>query len=137
MNKLALLFAFSLNVICFSQKIIINVDEIQSFYGDTSQNMNEIFNNVSYTTQPESKNCKYVINTSDYTVDFYRDNVLYTTEPIEIEFVNNHMVVKILEFGFNIGLIIDYNVESVVFYDIRPSYVEYMKFTKFEIVKSD
>jgi hypothetical protein len=137
MNKLALLFAFSLNVICFSQKIIINVDEIQSFYGDTSQNMNEIFNNVSYTTQPESKNCTYVINTSDNTVDYYRDTVLYTTEPIEIEFVNNHMIVRILEYGFNVGLIINFNVESVVYYDIRPSYVEYMKFTKFEIVKSD
>lgn len=137
MNKLALLFAFSLNVICFSQKIIINVGEIQSYYGDTSQNMNEIFNNVSYTTQPESKNCKYVINTSDYTVDFYRNNVLQTTEPIEIEFVDNHMIVRILEYGFNLGLIINFNVESVVYYDIRPSYVEYIKFTKFEIVKSN
>lgn len=70
-------------------------------------------------------------------MDFYRDNVLYTTEPIEIEFVNNHMIVRILEYGFNLGLIINFNVESVVYYDIRPSYVEYMKFTKFEIVKSD
>jgi len=137
MKKLALLFAFGLNVICFSQTIIIQVDEIQSFYGDTSQNINEIFNNVSYITQPESKNCKYVINTSDYTVDFYRNSVLQTTEAIEIEFVNNHMIVRILEFGFNIGLIIDFNVESVVFYDIQPSFVEYMKFTKFEIVKSN
>ena len=137
MNKLALLFAFGLNVICFSQTIIIQVDEIQSFYGDTSQNINEIFNNVSYITQPEFKNCKYVINTSDHTVDFYRDNVLQTTKTMEIEFVNNHMIVQILEYGFNVGLIINFNHESVVFYDIRPSFVEYMKFTKFEIVKSN
>jgi hypothetical protein len=74
---------------------------------------------------------------SNNFVDFYRNDILEFSSPITINFDNKFVIVDLLENGFDVGLIVnlDVNNESVVLYDKRPPFVEYMKFTKFQIVK--
>jgi len=137
MKKLFLTFGLLLSTLSFSQTLVIQVDEVQSYYGDTTQTIYDVLNGQTYDYTPTTKNCRYVINMSNNFVDFYRNDILESSSPITINFDNKFVIVDLLENGFDVGLIVnlDVNNESVVLYDRRPSFVEYMKFTKFHIVK--
>jgi hypothetical protein len=137
MKTLFLTFGILFSTLSFSQTLIIQVDEVQSYYGDTTQTIYDVLNGQTYDYTPTTKNCRYVINMSNNFVDFYRNDILESSSPITINFDNKFVIVDLLENGFDVGLIVnlDVNNESVVLYDRRPSFVEYMKFTKFQIVK--
>ena len=137
MKTLFLTFGILFSTLSFSQTLIIQVDEVQSYYGDTTQAIYDVLNGQTYDYTPTTKNCRYVINMSNNFVDFYRNDILESSSPITINFDNKFVIVDLLENGFDVGLIVnlDVNNESVVLYDKRPPFVEYMKFTKFQIVK--
>ena len=137
MKTLFLTFGILFSTLSFSQTLIIQVDEVQSYYGDTTQTIYDVLNGQTYDYTPTTKNCRYVINMSNNFVDFYRNDILESSSPITINFDNKFVIVDLLENGFDVGLIVnlDVNNESVVLYDKRPPFVEYMKFTKFQIVK--
>jgi len=137
MKTYLLLILLSFSFFYFSQTLIIQVDEVQSYYGDTTQTIYDVLNGQTYDYTPTTKNCRYVINISNNFVDFYRNDILEFSSPIKINFDNKFVIVDLLENGFDVGLILnlDVNYESVVFYDRRPPFIEYMKFTKFQIVK--
>ena len=136
MKILLLTLSLCFCVLTFSQQLIIQVDEVQSYYGDTSQTLEEVLNGQLHDDIPVPKNCRYVINTAKPSVAFYRDDVLEISSPVKITYDQDYMVIDLLEIGFDIGLIVNLTNESILLYDNRPPYVEYMKFTKCQIIKS-
>jgi len=127
------LFLFS---IFFSQNIIIEVYETQSFYGDTSQKIDEIFDSNLYDKILPA-GCKYFINTTQNYLDFYRNDTLKMTYPIKTSKNQNFIQINILVKGFNVGLILNLDPfnEIVAYFNIQESYVIYNKFIKYKIIK--
>ena len=91
------LFFFS---VYFSQTLIIQVDEVQSYYGDTTQTIHDVLNGQTYDYTPTTKNCRYVIDMSNNFVDFYRNDILESSSPITINFDNKFAIASLARAGF-------------------------------------
>ena len=138
MKKLLLFACLSITSIAFNQTIVIQVNEVQSFYGDPTWSIEQVVNDPYFVESPRRVNVKYIINFNTGVVEFYRDGEMIVETPVQILTQDGVSIVKILEAGFDIGLIIDlrFESESVTFYQYGSSDIEYMKFTNFQIIKA-
>ena len=138
MKKLLLFACLSIASLAFNQTIVIQVNEVQSFYGDPTWSIEQVVNDPYYFESSRCVNVKYIINFNTGVVEFYRDGEMIVETPVQILTQDGVSIVKILEAGFDIGLIIDlrFESESVTFYQYGSSDIEYMKFTNFQIIKA-
>ena len=138
MKKLLLFACLSITSLAFNQTIVIQVNEVQSFYGDPTWSIEQVVNDPYYVESPRRVDCKYIINFNTGVSKFYRDGEMTEETPAQILTQDGVSIVKILEAGFDIGLIIDlrFESESVTFYQYGSSDIEYMKFTNFQIIKA-
>lgn len=120
-----------------AQTVVIQVNEVQSFFGDPTWKLDRVLRDPYYSNAPVHKDCRYVVNFNDSTVAFYRDGEMIDEGPAQILTVDSVSIVKILEEGFDFGLILDLRVksESVTLYQIYSDEIECMKFTDFQIIK--
>ena len=131
-----MLFAcLSITSIAFNQTIVIQVNEVQSFYGDPTWSIEQVVNDPYYVELPRRVDCKYIINFNTGVVELYRDGELTEDGLVQILTQDGVSIVKFLEEGFDVGLIIDLRVESesITYYLYGSSDIEYMKFTDFQI----
>ena len=137
MKKLLLFACLSITSLAFNQTIVIQVNEVQSFYGDPTWSIEQVVNDPYFVELPRRVDCKYIVNFNTGVVKFYRDGEMIEETPAQILTQDGVSIVKILEAGFDIGLIIDlrFESESVTFYQYGSSDIEYMKFTNFQIVR--
>jgi hypothetical protein len=99
-----------------SQIIKIQNKEVQSFYGDTTQTVSEVFENPRMTQIKNSE-------------------IIYKA-PISVSKIKNTIQVKILD-GFDNGLLIEMtDHQSVTWYLFTNDLVEYQKWIDFDIIKT-
>lgn len=139
MKKLILVvFSVLISVNTFSQVIVIQVNQVQTFYGDTVQTIDEVLTHPIEVSEPTPKDCRYVLNFNNMSLIFYRDGEYIDEGLFNVKTHNGIHTIQILEDGFNFGLIINSVLEneSVILYQYDNDKVEYMNFTNFEILKS-
>ena len=139
MKNLFLLIVMFISIISFSQKLIINVFEMQSSYIHDYLTTNSIRN--LKVTSNETKvpvDGSYIINLNTNTLIFLDQSVEYEY-PIKVtKLSDNKMQIQILDTDWNVGLLVntDLKNESILWYNILDVITEITIFSKFEIVKS-
>jgi hypothetical protein len=139
MKNLFLLIVMFISIISFSQKLIINVFEMQSSYIHDYLTTNSVRN--LKVTSNETKvpvEGSYIINLNTNTLIFLDQNVEYEYSIKVTKLSDNKMQIQILDTDWNVGLIIntDLKNESILWYNILDVITEITIFSKFEIVKS-
>lgn len=128
-----------ISIISFSQKLIINVFEMQSSYIHDSLTTNSVRNlKVTSNGIKVPVDGSYIINLNTNTLIFLDQNVEYEY-PIKVtKLSDNKMQIQILDTDWNVGLIVntDLKNESILWYNILDVITEITIFSKFEIVKS-
>ena len=139
MKNLFLLIVMFISIISFSQKLIINVFEMQSSYIHDSLTTNSVRNlKVTSNDTKVPVDGSYIINLNTNTLIFLDQNVEYEY-PIKVtKLSDNKMQIQILDTDWNVGLIVntDLKNESILWYNILDVITEITIFSKFEIVKS-
>ena len=135
MKNLLLFACLLITSLAFNQIIVIQVNEVQSFYGDPTWSIEQVVNDPYFVESPRRVDCKYIINFNTGVVELYRDGELTEDGLVQILTQDGVSIVKFLEEGFDVGLIIDLRVESesITYYLYGSSDIEYMKFTNFQI----
>ena len=139
MKKLLLFACVSISSLAFNQTIVIQVNEVQSFYGAPTWSIEQVVNDPYYFESSRRVNCKYIINFNTGVFEFYnRDGEMIEEGLVQILSQDGVSIVKFLEEGFDVGLIIDLRLESesITYYLYGSSDIEYMKFTDFQIIKA-
>jgi len=135
MKKLLLFACLLITSIAFNQTIVIQVNEVQSFYGDPTWSIEQVVNDPYFVESPRRVDCKYIINFNNGVVELYKDGEMIEDALVQILTQDGVSIVKFLVEGFDAGLIIDLRVESesITYYLYGSSDIEYMKFTDFQI----
>jgi len=135
MKKLLLFACLLITSIAFNQTIVIQVNEVQSFYGDPTWSIEQVVNDPYFVESPRRVDCKYIINFNNGVVELYKDGEMIEDGLVQILTQDGVSIVKFLEEGFDVGLIIDLRLESesITYYLYGSSDIEYMKFTDFQI----
>ena len=138
MKKLLLFACLSITSLAFNQTIVIQVNEVQSFYGDPTWSIEQVVNDPYYVESPRRVDCKYIINFNAGVLELYRDGEMTEDGLVQILTQDGVSIVKFLEEGFEVGFIIDlrFESESITYYLYGSSDIEYMKFTNFQIIKA-
>lgn len=120
-----------------AQSIVIQVDEVQSFFGDPAWKLERVLRDPYYHDAPVHKDCRYVINFNDSTVSFYRNGEMIDGGPAQIITKDGVSIIRILEEGFDFGLVLDLRAESesALLYQVNSDVIECMRFTRFQIIK--
>ena len=138
MKKLLLFACLSITSLAFNQTIVIQVNEVQSFYGAPTWSIEQVVNDPYYVESPRRVDCKYIVNFNNGVVELYKDGDMIEDALVQILTQDGVSIVKFLEKGFDVGLIIDlrFESESITYYLYGSSDIEYMKFTNFQIIKA-
>jgi hypothetical protein len=138
MKNLFILIVMFISIISFSQKLIIKIQESNTFYSySESKNLKDLLDQSSLISN-DVVNTQYVIDLDKKTSSFYRNGKLDSVLPINIIKLNQtQFQIEILEEGFDYGLIVDTNIknESVIRYVFYSSLTEINVMTNFEIIK--
>lgn len=138
MKNLILLVGLLISTFSFSQKLIIKIQESNTFYSySESKNLKVLLENSSLVSN-DVVNTQYVIDFDEKTSSFYRNGKLVSVLPINIIKLNQtQFQIEILEEGFDYGLIVNTDIknESVTRYVFYSSLTEINVMTNFEIVK--
>jgi hypothetical protein len=138
MKNLILLVGLLISTFSFSQKLIIKIQESNTFYSySESKNLKVLLENSSLVSN-DVVNTQYVIDLDEKTSSFYRNGKLVSVLPINIIKLNQtQFQIEILEEGFDYGLIVNTDIknESVTRYVFYSSLTEINVMTNFEIVK--
>lgn len=138
MKKLIALAIFTLTLtIGLAQSVVIQVNEVQSFFGDPTWKLDRVLRDPYYYDAPVHKDCRYVVNFDESTVEFYRDGELIDEGPVQIITKDGVSIIRILEEGFDFGLVLDLRAESesALLYQVNSDVIECMRFTSFQIIK--
>ena len=76
MKKLLLFACLSITSLAFNQTIVIQVNEVQSFYGDPTWSIEQVVNDPYYVESPRRVDCKYIIN---FKIIIYFTNIRNNT----------------------------------------------------------
>ena len=139
MKNLLLFACLLITSLAFNQTIVIQVNEVQSFYGDPTWSIEQVVNDPYYFESSRRVNGKYIINFNTGVAELYRDGESAPEEfLVQILTQDGVSIVKILDQNFDIGMIIDLRLESesITYYLYGSSDIEYMKFTNFQIIKA-
>lgn len=135
MKNLLLFVCLSITSLAFNQTIVIQVNEVQSFYGDPTWSIEQVVNDPYFVESPRRVDCKYIVNFNNGVVELYKDGEMIEDALVQILTQDGVSIVKFLVEGFDAGLIIDLRVESesITYYLYGSSDIEYMRFTDFQI----
>ena len=138
MKNLLLFACLLITSLAFNQTIVIQVNEVQSFYGDPTWSIEQVVNDPYFVESPRRVDCKYIINFNAGVLELYRDGEMTEDGLVQILTQDGVSIVKFLEEGFDVGFIIDlrFESESITYYLYGSSDIEYMKFTNFQIIKA-
>lgn len=123
----------------FSQKLIIEIFERQELTSFRNTTIDSVIINPDFVDELEVTKTTYVIDFNEKTSSYFVGEEFLSVLPIEVvKTTGSYTVIKILEEGFDYGLIIDltYENESVLWYWNAISMTSVKKITKFNIVKS-
>jgi hypothetical protein len=138
MKNLILLVGLLISTFSFSQKLIIKIQESNTFYSySESKNLKVLLENSSLVSN-DVVNTQYLIDFDEKTSSFYRNGKLVSVLPINIIKLNQtQFQIEILEEGFDYGLIVNTDIknESVTRYVFYSSLTEINVMTNFEIIK--
>lgn len=120
-----------------SQIIKIQNKEVQSFYGDTTQTVSEVFENPRMTEiSPRKVDCLWVLDLNNNHLTQIKNSEIIYKAPISVSKIKNTIQVKILD-GFDNGLLIEMtDHQSVTWYLFTNDLVEYQKWIDFDIIKT-
>ena len=135
MKNLLLFACLLITSLAFNQTIVIQVNEVQSFYGDPTWSIEQVVNDPYFVESPRRVDCKYIVNFNTGVVELYKDGEMIEDALVQILTQDGVSIVKFLVEGFDAGLIIDLRVESesITYYLYGSSDIEYMRFTDFQI----
>tara|TARA_R110000868_G_scaffold44694_3_gene149003 strand:+ start:8177 stop:8596 length:420 start_codon:yes stop_codon:yes gene_type:complete len=135
MKNLLLFACLLITSLAFNQTIVIQVNEVQSFYGDPTWSIEQVVNDPYFVESPRRVDCKYIVNFNNGVVELYKDGEMIEDALVQILTQDGVSIVKFLVEGFDAGLIIDLRVESesITYYLYGSSDIEYMRFTNFQI----
>jgi hypothetical protein len=138
MKNLILLVGLLISTFSFSQKLIIKIQESNTFYSySESKNLKVLLENSSLVSN-DVVNTQYIIDLDENTSSFYKNGKLTSVLPINVTKINQtQFQIEILEEGFDYGLIVNTDIknESVTRYVFYSSLTEINVMTNFEIVK--
>jgi hypothetical protein len=138
MKNLILLVGLLISTFSFSQKLIIKIQESNTFYSySESKNLKVLLENSSLVSN-DVVNTQYIIDLDENTSSFYKNGKLTSVLPINVTKINQtQLQIHILEEGFDYGLIVNTDIknESVTRYVFYSSLTEINVMTNFEIVK--
>lgn len=122
-----------------SQTLIIQIDEGQTFFGDSALSMSQIMDPIHRQSSPKlTKNSRYFVDVSNRQISWYVKNTLVCEWPVNV--VNTHGLVYIYilnpYFPGLLMLNLDPLNESLVYRDKVDQNTRYIVYTKFSITKS-
>ncbi|MBM3165475.1 MAG: hypothetical protein FJZ80_08445 [Bacteroidetes bacterium] len=122
---------------CDAQTLHIQNNEVQSFYGDSSQTVSEVFANPRMIEEsPRKVNSLWILDLNTNQLTKIKNNEITHELPISVSKINNTIQVKILD-GWDNGLLIETtDHESVTWYWFNDDLVEYQKWIDFDIIKT-
>ena len=120
-----------------SQIIKIQNNEVQSFYGDSTQTISEVFANPQMIEKsPRKVNSLWILDLNTNQLTKIKNNEIVYEAPISVSKINNTIQVKILDEWDN-GLLIEMSGhQSVTWYYFYEDLVEYQKWIDFDILKT-
>lgn len=137
MKKLMLFLFLFVTFSSIAQIIKIQNNEVQSFYGDSTQTVSEVFENPWMTEiSPRKVNSLWILDLTNNRLSKIKNNEIVYEAPISVSKIKNTMQVKILD-GFDNGLLIEMSGhQSVTWYYFYDDLVEYQKWIDFDIIKT-
>ncbi|MFM7724303.1 MAG: hypothetical protein ACKO7O_05885, partial [Bacteroidota bacterium] len=120
-----------------AQTLHIQNNEVQSFYGDSSQTVSEVFANPRMIEEsPRKVNSLWILDLNTNQLTKIKNNEITHELPISVSKINNTIQVKILD-GWDNGLLIEMTGhQSVTWYLFTNDLVEYQKWIDFDIIKT-
>lgn len=120
-----------------SQIIKIQNNEVQSFYGYSTQTVSEVFENPWMIEEsPRKVNCLWVLDLNTNYLTQIKNNEITYQVPISVSKIKNTIHVKLLDEWDN-GLLIEMaEPQSVIWYWFTDDLVEYQKWIDFDIIKT-
>jgi len=133
LSIIAILFVSNIQ----SQIIKIQNNEVQSFYGDSTQTVSEVFENPWMIEEsPRKVNSLWILDLNTNQLTKIKNNEIIYQAPISVSKIKNTMRVKILD-GFDTGLLIEMSGhQSVTWYYFYEDLVQYQKWLDFDIIKT-
>lgn len=136
MKKVLFLFLF-VTFSSIAQIIKIQNNEVQSYYGYSTQTVSEVFENPWMTEiSPRKVSSLWILNLNNSRLSKIKNNEIVYEAPISVSKINNMLQIKILD-GLDTGLLIEMSGhQSVTWYYFYEDLVEYQKWIDFDIIKT-
>ncbi len=139
MKTYLLLILLSFSFFSFSQKIVIEIFERQEMVSFRSTTLDSVLMSPDILRDPDPTKTTYVIDLNDETSSYYVNDEFLSVLPIQTIRTNDGLlIVKILEEGFDYGLIIHMGQkqDNVLWYWNSVGMTTVKKTNKFNIIKS-
>jgi len=124
---------------CDAQTLHIQINEGQTFFGDSDLTMSQIMDPFNCQSSPKlTKHSRYVIDVSNNHLDWYFKDVLISDWPVNVVNADGLVYIYILN-PYYPGLFMwnpDPMNESLVYRDKVDQNTRYIVYTKFSITKS-
>jgi hypothetical protein len=139
MKTLLLSLVLFLSFLSFSQKIVIEIFERQELVSYRNTTLDSVIMNPDVVNDLEVTKTTYVIDLNENTSSYFVDGEFLSVLPVDVVRAGDGLfVVKILEEGFDYGLIVNIgnNGDNVLWYWNTEQMTTVKKMTKFNILKS-
>lgn len=139
MKTLLLTFGLLLSTLSFSQKLVIEIFERQELISYRNTTLDSVLMSPDEVSELEVTKTTYVIDLDEKTSSYFVGGEFLSVLPVDVIRAGDGLfVVKILEEGFDYGLIvhIGYDGDNVLWYWNGYQMTTVKKMTKFNIVKS-
>jgi len=139
MKTLLLTFGLLLSSFSFSQKLVIEIFERQELISYRNTTLDSVIMSPDVVSELEVTKTTYVIDLDEKTSSYFVGEEFLSVLPVDVIRAGDGLfVIKILEEGFDYGLIvhIGYDGDNVLWYWNSYQMTTVKKMTKFNIVKS-
>jgi hypothetical protein len=139
MKTLLLSLVLFLSFLSFSQKIVIEIFERQELVSYRNTTLDSVIMNPDVVNDLEVTKTTYVIDLNENTSSYFVDGEFLSVLPVDVVRAGDGLfVVKILEEGFDYGLIVNIgnDGDNVLWYWNTEQMTTVKKMTKFNILKS-
>jgi len=138
MKTLSLTLFLFISLISFSQKLVIEIFERQELVSYRNTTLDSVIMNPDVINDLEITKTTYVIDLNKKTSSYYVGEEFLSVLPIDVITTGDGLfIIKILEEGFDYGLIVNigYENENVLWYWNANQMTTVKKMIKFNIVK--
>jgi len=139
MKTLLLTICLLLSTLSFSQKLVIEIFERQELVSYKNTTLDSVLMSPDEVSELEVTKTTYVIDLDEKTSSYFVGGEFLSVLPVDVIRDDDGLfVIKILEEGFDYGLIVHIgnNGDSVLWYWNGYQMTTVKKMTKFNIVKS-